>query len=319
MKSSRFPLILGGGIAGAIALLMLANGVMFAFKGDASWLVNTFAISLPAMLLLGAALCLKFLDGLQDHWIASTFAQYEIVLSLGLVAAFTAAAPSAVEAVYSNLDSWLPFGIFALLGEKPAWTALQILAGLWLLCDLGISMADDEQPLPFLLVRTLCMAAIIYAWLPFLHYLGWITPTKDFPMPLFVFFCALYYPIMLLIRFIMTSEDEISMLLGASAIGAVGIIPYFFIIYLLSGLFILLYTFVLGAWAFVTQYTWLTILFLFCFLGISPFAYITKDSSGRVTDTYVFSGFEGVSGFSRVIVVIAIIALIIFGVRKCAA
>jgi hypothetical protein len=322
MRSSRFVLITGGGLIGVYALTMLINGIVLSVgnggESVSGW-VKAFAIIIPAIMLLGASICLIFREKLEDHWIASTIAQCELFMSVGLTVAFTAIVPDAVAAVYANLKNWCPIDPMPLLGVNPLWAAAQILVGLWLLCGLGISMADNEQKLPYLIVRTICLGAILFVWLPFLHSLGWINPTEDFPIPLFVFFCALYYPIFLFIRVLMVEDDEIKMLIVASLVGAAALIPYFFLVYLLSGLFILLYSFVLMAWSFVTQYTWLTILFLFCFLGIAPYAVVTLNASGQVVDSYSFEGFEGVKGIARILVVVAIIALIIFGIAKCSA
>lgn len=280
MVFGKITLIGSSALKALYGLLMLVNSIVFirSGAGPASGWLKWLAVGLPAVLLLCGAVSLVLNAKLYDRHKTAFTVRWLMFAAVGINLILTAVAPGAMGAVYANLAQWTGLDILALWGDKALWVAALIPVGLYILYCMG--QDADEVQLPVLLLRTLLFAATVFVWIPFLTTLGFMQPRADFPMPLLIFFCVVFYPIFLLIRVLLSEdyEDLGSTLLGC-LVAAGAIVPYFLLIKLLAGALIWVYGFAVLAYEFIAGRSWATIAFLvvLAITGWGPMRYAYRE------------------------------------------
>jgi hypothetical protein len=254
VNSGKYPFYIGGGLLCFYSLLLLVGNIMMltspGFELTAEPFMFLFLqitpegfaflyILLPALIVILFAVTVilrerLFYSGTSIWILRISF------LCVAINAAVTYTSPVAIENMYDSLQAWSGIDILGLFGTGALWIAALFAVGCYLALSLGFHLIEEYYPASFLIVRTISLAVVLFAWIPALIAHDSLDPNRTIVKPMLVAFCLLYYIIFenLRSRFSKSTDSSgyrkysIPKLLITTVVMSILLIPYLHTVYL---------------------------------------------------------------------------------------
>jgi hypothetical protein len=169
----KITLTVSSGLLGVYALLMLIGGIMTGLEITSAY-IKAYYIILPAMLLVGAALCIvlqnRFIDqqGNDDRKTPAVF-NCLIAQPVFLNVLFAYSVPEWLAPVYTNVKSFSKIDIPALFNGNGVFITTLVLTGIFFFCKMGFYLLHEERPMPYLVSNAISKTAFFLIYLPILN------------------------------------------------------------------------------------------------------------------------------------------------------